>query len=267
MKNEDIVGSALAEVLPVTDKWWFQQSHLIKLNMSLLVPLLSSSVAGYDGSLMNGLQSLPQVRVVTLGLHGRILTTKQWQSYFGYPTGSLLGLVNAAQSIGSVLILPIVGWLSDRFGRKIVLLAGIFGVIIATIIQATSTTYAQFVVSRLIVGAAGMLVVQPAPMLIAELSYPTHRGRYTSAFWTMYYLGAILASWTTFGTQPMTSDWSWRIPTVLQAGFPLVQLTGYYFLPESPRWLIANDRKEEAHTILAKYHAAGDRNRRACEAE
>lgn len=40
-----------------------------------------------------------------------------------------------------------------------------------------------------------MLVVQPAPMLIAELAYPTHRGKYTSAFWTMYYLGAILASW------------------------------------------------------------------------
>ena len=49
--------------------------------------------------------------------------------------------------------------------------------------------------SRLVVGAAGMLVVQPAPMLIAELAYPTHRGKYTSAFWTMYYLGAILASW------------------------------------------------------------------------
>lgn len=101
----------------------------------------------------------------------------------------MLGLVNAAQSIGSVLVLPIVGWLSDRFGRKIVLLVGILGVIIATIIQATSTTYAQFVVSRLVVGAAGMLVVQPAPMLIAELAYPVHRGRYTSAFWTMYYLG------------------------------------------------------------------------------
>lgn len=62
MKNEDIVGVALAEVLPVTDKWWFQQSHLLRLNLILLVPLLSSSVAGYDGSLMNGLQSLPQVR-------------------------------------------------------------------------------------------------------------------------------------------------------------------------------------------------------------
>lgn len=97
----------------------------------------------------------------------------------------MLGLVNAAQSLGSVLALPLVGWLSDRLGRKPVLLSGIIGVILATIIQATSTSLAQFIVSRLIVGAAGMLVVQPAPMLIAELAYPTHRGKYTSAYWTM----------------------------------------------------------------------------------
>ena len=50
MKNEQIVGRALAEVLPSTDKWWFQQSHLLRLNLILVIPLLSSSVAGYDGS-------------------------------------------------------------------------------------------------------------------------------------------------------------------------------------------------------------------------
>ena len=99
---------------------------------------------------MNGLQALPQ-----------------WKSYFGNPQGALLGLVNAAQSIGSVLVLPIVGWMSDRFGRRVVLFTGLIGVIIATIIQATSTTLAQFIVSRLVVGAAGMLVVQPAPMLVS----------------------------------------------------------------------------------------------------
>lgn len=103
--------------------------------------------------------------------------------------------MNAAQSIGSVIVLPVVGILSDRYGRRAVLFGGLLGVIIATIIQATATTLAQFVVSRLVVGAAGMFVVQPAPMLIAVLAYPTHRGKYTSAFWTMYYLGAILASW------------------------------------------------------------------------
>jgi hypothetical protein len=61
MKDELIVGRRLAEVLPQTDKYWFQIPHLLQLNLILLVPLLSSSVAGYDGSLMNGLQALPQV--------------------------------------------------------------------------------------------------------------------------------------------------------------------------------------------------------------
>jgi hypothetical protein len=49
MKDSAIVGAALAEVLPVTNKYWFQIPHLLKLNLILLVPLLSSSVAGYDG--------------------------------------------------------------------------------------------------------------------------------------------------------------------------------------------------------------------------
>jgi MFS family permease len=168
---------------------------------------------------MNGLQSL-----------------KQWQNYFNHPTGALLGLVNAAQSAGSVIVLPFVGILSDKYGRRVVLFSGLVGVIIATIIQATATTLAQFVVSRFVVGAAGMFAVQPAPMLIAELAYPTHRGKYTSAFWTMYYLGAILASWTTFGTQDYNGNLAWKIPTILQAGYPLVQLAFFWNLPESPRY-------------------------------
>jgi MFS family permease len=243
MKDELIVGKSLAGVLPSTDKYWFRIPHLLKLNLILLVPLLSSSVVGYDGSLMNGLQSLPQ-----------------WQRYFGNPKGALLGLVNAAQSIGSVIALPLVGSLSDQYGRRAVLLAGILGVMLATAIQATATTLTQFVISRLVVGAAGMFAAQPSPLLLAELAYPTHRGKYTSAYWTLYYLGAILASWTTFGTQADPSTWSWRIPTVLQAGFPAVQLAFFYFLPESPRWLVSRDRNEEALRILADYHAGGDRS-------
>ncbi|KAJ0323961.1 hypothetical protein COL5a_008081 [Colletotrichum fioriniae] len=172
MKDEQIVGAALAEVLPKTDRYWFQQPHLLRLNLLLLIPLLSSSVAGYDGSLMNGLQSL-----------------QQWREYFGHPTGVRLGVVNAAQSIGSVLALPIVGYLADRFGRKPVLLSGIILIIVATIIQSTSINLPMFIISRLVVGFGGMFVVHPSPMLIAELAYPTHRGKYTSAYWTMYYLG------------------------------------------------------------------------------
>lgn len=50
MKDSDIVGTALAEVLPQSGKYWFQESHLLRLNLLLLIPLLSSSVSGYDGT-------------------------------------------------------------------------------------------------------------------------------------------------------------------------------------------------------------------------
>ncbi|KAE8379821.1 general substrate transporter [Aspergillus bertholletiae] len=242
MKDQDIVGEALAAVLPQHSKPWFKVPHLLKLNLILLVPLLSSAVAGYDGSLMNGLQSIPE-----------------WKSYFGNPAGSILGVVNAAQSIGSVVSLPVVGWLSDRLGRRLTLLLGAFTIVASSAIQAASVKYGMFVFSRVLVGVGSMLVVQPAPMLITELAYPTHRGKYTSAFWTMYYLGAILASWTCYGTQKnMTDDWTWRIPSILQAGFPIIQIVFWWCVPESPRWLIANDRREEAEQLLARFHTAGD---------
>lgn len=51
VKDQDIVGAALAKVLPKYEKNWYRVPHLLKLNLILLVPLLSSGVAGYDGKL------------------------------------------------------------------------------------------------------------------------------------------------------------------------------------------------------------------------
>lgn len=195
--------------------------------------------------------------------------TSSWKSYFNNPTGSVLGVVNAAQSIGSVACLPFVGILSDRLGRRWTLFSGAVLVVIASIIQAASINYAQFVISRLLVGVGGMLVTQPSPMLISELSYPTHRGKFTSLFWTCYYFGAILAAWATFGTQKHigNNDWAWRAPSVLQAAYPIIQIIFFWWLPESPRWLIANGKIEQARTILAKYHTGGDANHELIEFE
>lgn len=55
-----------------------------------------------------------------------------------------------------------------------------------------------------------------------------------------------------------TDNWSWRIPTLLQGLGPVILAIGVWFVPQSPRWLIKNGRIEEAHRILATYHANGD---------
>ena len=57
----------------------------VDLIIVLSSSLITSSTNGYDGSMMNGLQSLPQ-----------------WESAFGFPTGGKLGLLNAIQVIGFV---------------------------------------------------------------------------------------------------------------------------------------------------------------------
>ena len=57
-----------------------------------------------------------------------------------------------------------------------------------------------------------------------------------------------------------SSSWSWRIPTVVQCIMPGIVCLLIMFFPESPRWLMAKDRREEAIAIMAKYHGAGDAN-------
>lgn len=57
----------------------------------------------------------------------------------------------------------------------------------------------------------------------------------------------------------MTSSWAWRIPTLMQAALPTFAMILVFFQPESPRWLMSQDRTEEALTVLAKLHGNGNR--------
>lgn len=50
---------ALADVCSDMGKPWWKVRHLLELNLLLLVPLIASYISGFDGSLMNGMQSVP----------------------------------------------------------------------------------------------------------------------------------------------------------------------------------------------------------------
>jgi MFS family permease len=78
---------------------------------------------------------------------------------------------------------------------------------------------------------------------------------------TFWWFGSILASWAAYGSNlHLENSWAWRVPTLLQAALPSLVMCCIMFFPESPRWLIAEDRTEEAIAIFAKFHGDGDLN-------
>ena len=162
-----------------------------------------------------------------------------------YPVGKIVGLFPVA-------------WLNDRYGRKFPIFLGLFLLIATAIFQAASQSIGMFLASRFLVGVATVFVAQPSPILITELAFPLHRGKMTAMYNTSYYLGAILAAWATYGTFRLQSTWSWRIPSGLQAGYPIIQMLFIYWLPESPRYvgIYLNTRHCE-HVLTASPKMAG----------
>ena len=89
----------------------------------------------------------------------------------------------------------------------------------------------------------------------------------TSFFNASYFVGAIVAAAIAVGTVEIAGDWNWRIPSLLQIAPSLCQIFTVFLIPESPRWLVSNDRDDEAFEVLTKYHAEGDASSMLVQAE
>ncbi|KZP22324.1 hypothetical protein FIBSPDRAFT_931132 [Athelia psychrophila] len=237
---------------------WWRNSRLVALNACIGLVLLTSATSGYDGSMMNGLQSL-----------------SQWNKAFDHPTGSKvspfvpeflspnsssaqLGLLNAIQNIGSLVAFPFAPLVVDTFGRRPAISGGAIIMLVATALQTASWNVGIFIGARFLIGFGFTFASTASPLLITELAYPSHRAQATSMYNTFWYFGSIIAAWTTYGSFRVPSSWSWRIPSLLQ-GLPCaLQLCLIFLVPESPRWLVSKGRETQALETLAHYHAKGD---------
>jgi hypothetical protein len=53
---------------------------------------------------------------------------------------------------------------------------------------------------------------------------------------------------------------SWRLPIILQAAPCFIVAACIFFVPESPRWQMANGREDQAYAFLVSYHGNGNAN-------
>jgi len=181
-----------------------------------------------------------------------------WQDYFHHPEGKVLGVINSAQSIGALVGLPLTPFVSDIFGRRAALFLGSVIMLAGAALQCAATNVAMFISARILIGFGLTFCLNAAPLLLIELAYPTQRGKITSMYNSSWYLGSVLAAWACFSSNRVhDATWSWRIPTLIQAGAPLLQVCFVWFIPESPRFLVSKGLEGKAAHVLAKYHANG----------
>ncbi|TPX17550.1 uncharacterized protein E0L32_012143 [Thyridium curvatum] len=224
-----------------TNKNWFHDPGLRKLNMGIAFMFSSAAANGYDGSLMNGL-----------------LTIHQWKDDIGDISPSILGLIIAGISLGGLPTFIPAAYVSDWIGRRLTIGLGSSIMIVASFIQAFTSGPWAFLGTKIMLGIGLGFAQTSAPPLTTEIAHPRYRADVTNLFQAIWYWGAILSAAITIGTIHMSGSWSWRLPVLFQAFFPTLQLIGLMLVPESPRWLISKGRHDEAHQILAKYHANGD---------
>ncbi|KAK5173692.1 uncharacterized protein LTR77_002373 [Saxophila tyrrhenica] len=221
---------------------WYTDPSLRRTYLCLMLVVITAATNGYDGSIVNALQ-----------------TMHPWQHYFNHPHGAMLGLFTSIMAVGSIVAIPFVPYIADGLGRRWGIIIGCLIMILGVILQGISINFKMFIAARFFLGFGIAIAHGASPLLVTELVHPQHRATFTTIYNTTWYFGSFLAAWLCYGTSFMhTSNWSWRTPSIIQGLPSIIQLIFVWFIPESPRWLIAQGRSEQAHQVLAKVHANGN---------
>jgi MFS family permease len=179
---------------------------MIQLYMIMSIGYLVSTLSGFASSLM-----------------GSINATKSYQNTFGLTgEGSSTGIVFVIYNLGQIAAFPLCGLLADGYGRRICIFVGCALVLVGTAIQATAYERGHFIGGRFVLGF-GVSIASAAAYTV-ELAHPAYRGTMAGMYNNFWWLGNILAGWTTYGTNLHlgNSSWAWRIPTIVQCILPTI---------------------------------------------
>ncbi|KAG8217976.1 general substrate transporter [Butyriboletus roseoflavus] len=235
----EVVDEKRSETQSFTDLQLESAQHKVPLRGNKLVGSVifvagtAWTLFGYDQGVMSALitanQVFPQVVVKANNSNAAAL---QSLVVAVYEVGCLLGAISAF-------------WVGDRLGRRRTIMLATSIMVIGAILQATSYSYAQLVVARIVTGVGNGLNSSTVPSYQAECSPAKNRGALVLIEGCMNTFGVTLSFWLSW------SSAQWRVPIALQIVLELTLAISITFLPESPRWLIKKGRRAEALAVIS----------------
>jgi sugar porter (SP) family MFS transporter len=189
-----------------------------------------------------------------------------FERYFELHDPAQVGWANSCALIGCLVGALIAGAMSDRFGRKRLLILAALLFAVTSLGNALAQTFPVFIAWRMLGGVAIGLASSLSPMYISEIAPARMRGKMVSVNQLTIVIGVLLAqvvNWCLVRNLPagasdefIRQSWfgqqGWRWMFGLTA-VPAVLFFGCMFLvPESPRWLAKSGRRDRARSVLTR---------------
>ena len=193
---------------------------------------------------------------------------------FGYDTAVIAGAIGSIQTIfdlspaltglaassaiwGCMIGVIFAGFLSDKFGRKKVLILSAILFFISAVGSSIPNNLTQFVLARLIGGVGVGIASMLSPMYISEIAPAKIRGTLVTLYQLaiviginlVYYINLQIAS---SGDAQWNLDIGWRIMLASEVIPALLFIILLFFIPESPRWLASKGKIDSAKAIIEK---------------
>lgn len=143
------------------------------------------------------------------------------------------------------------GFLSDRFGRRRVLIFTAMLFVMSSLLAALATNFTSFVLARIVGGLAVGAAILIAPVYIAEIAPAERRGSLVSLNQLMIVIGISASFFSNFFLLD-SGEHNWRWMLGVQTIPALAYLLLLLLVPESPRWLLMKGREEDARLVLTR---------------
>jgi MFS transporter, SP family, galactose:H+ symporter len=147
------------------------------------------------------------------------------------------------------------GWLSVALGRKRSLILGAALFVAGSLLCGAAWSPEALVAARFVLGLAIGIAAFTAPLYLAEVASESTRGAMISTYQLMITIGILVAflSDTAFS---YSGNWRWMLGIIALPG--VLFLFGLLLLPDSPRWLMMRERRDEAVGVLHRLRGDPD---------